>query len=373
MRRLERRLERFKGRARPENELGWYERVLAGLKRRLAGLTIGFRSHLFVFLAVAAGLIGLNATIAAPNFPWAYFPIAGWAIGLAANYAALRNRRREVRQLSLVPGISEEAGKLLRRYQRSTGALIQHSAAYLSVNAYLLGINLITSPVFLWALIPAAAWTVGYIPHLMGNAAKRKLLRDELAEHGIDVRSLPGGAVPTGKPGGGLTEKANAIREKLVSDLQHNPVVAERWSDIQPLLDTFVAQIDELESKRHELERIMQTLSLQELEAELEEVRRKESRTQDPLLKKEYGRSIVQYENHLQAAAELDKYREIVDLRLTGAFRLLQKLELDVVRIAHADGLAEPASLSALRSKTTEMHDFLIDFEKGLVELEAGL
>jgi hypothetical protein len=353
-----------------------YERVLSSLKRRLGGQTGSIRIHTFVFAAVNVFLISLNATIAG-GFPWSYFPLAGWAIGLLGHLRAYLNRRREVKQLEALPGLAEEPGRIVRAYQRSEGAFGQHATAFASVNAFLIGINLITAYFannwFLWSLIPLGGWSIGFFSHLLANTARRKMLGDRLAEYGIRIgplkktRSL---AVPAGTD---FRSQAIALKEHLSKEYKDSAALKDRWAEIEPLISTFVSQIDDLEKKRDRLNQIMQSVSLPEIKQELSSLKEKHDRTAAGLLKKEYERSISQYESHLKAATELDHHREIIDLRIDSAFKILKQLEMDAARLANTDVYSEPSSLTALRSKTEEMQDFLADFQKGLAELEREL
>jgi hypothetical protein len=59
------------------NEQESYERA----KKRVEELK-SFYSHLFVYLAVNAGLFLLNI-ITSPRHLWFYWPLIGWGIGLA--------------------------------------------------------------------------------------------------------------------------------------------------------------------------------------------------------------------------------------------------------------------------------------------------
>ena len=63
---------------------------------------LGFRVHLFVYVAVQALLIATWAITSRGeegSFPWFLFPLFGWGIGLAAHYAVYsvisRARRAE--------------------------------------------------------------------------------------------------------------------------------------------------------------------------------------------------------------------------------------------------------------------------------------
>jgi hypothetical protein len=348
------------------------ERIYENLKTRYYAQVNSIRVHGFVFLATAALLIGLNI-FTSPMHPWAFYPIAGWAIGLGAHFQALLNRRREVKQLSQAQSIPEEAVTTLRRYQKSVGAWNQHLMSFLMTNGFLWGINLITSTAFLWAGIVTGAWGIGLGCHWMANVARRKMLADKLASEGLPLKRLRGGRIggpPRVYSGASQYGKAQAIRDDLLAKYRTNDRLSEHWSDVEPLLNTLTEQIGELEKKRAEFDALMKTLSIDGLENDLEEVRRKEQLTADSLLKTEYQRSIVQYESHLKAAAGLAHHRELLDLRLNSAFHLVKQLEIDTVRLLSVDSFAEPSSFAALRAKTEETQLFLEDFKKGLAELE---
>jgi hypothetical protein len=352
----------------------WYARVLDSLKRRLQTQLSAIRIHGFLFLAASALFVLLNI-MSGTWFPWAFFPIAGWAIGLGGHLQALLNRRREVSQWSQVPDLQEETGRVLRQYQRSVGAWNQHRTAFLLVNGYLWGINLITSTAFLWAAIVTGAWGIGLGCHWMANTARRKFLKNKLKEMGLDTMKNEGIRLPgRGETADGtLAAKARAITENLTRQYRENDRLRDHWAELAPLLATAVDQIAELEKKRADFDRLTHSFSVDDLEEELEKARRKRERTTDELLRQEYDRSIVQYEQHLKAAGELSHHRELLDLRLNGAFQLIRQLEIDTVRLLSVETFAEPSSLSSLRAKTNENQLFLDDFKKSLMELEQEL
>jgi hypothetical protein len=64
---------------------------------------LGFRIHLFVYLAVQALLIvtwALTTGTDGDAFPWFIFPLLGWGIGLAAHYAVYSVVRKERRAVA---------------------------------------------------------------------------------------------------------------------------------------------------------------------------------------------------------------------------------------------------------------------------------
>lgn len=347
-------------------------RAAKGVRRRYESQSVSIKIHGFVFLVCSAGLVFLN--LLSPVHPWAYYPIAGWGIGFLAHLRTLLNRRRELGQLSaLPPAVPDEAVAVLRQHQRSRGAWAQHLTAYLGCNAYLMGINLITSRSFLWFLIVAGAWGIGLGCHWMANSAKLGRLRERLRELGIDLGALRPAFGPAGSaeyhP---LTDKARAMVEQMAAKYKANKGIRSHWNEIEPLLGTALAQIRELETKSIEFDRLTASISDSGIERDLEELKRKRSLSAAPLLRKEYDKSIAQYESHLKASSDLKQHREILDLRLASAINLVKQLEIDTVRLASLDAYEEPASLGLLRAKTDENQAFLEDFGDGMEKLGTG-
>ena len=52
----------------------------------LAEVRRGFKIHAAVYAIVMTGLIILNALLIGTNFPWVFFPLVGWGIGLTFHY-----------------------------------------------------------------------------------------------------------------------------------------------------------------------------------------------------------------------------------------------------------------------------------------------
>lgn len=73
----------------------------------LAEARRGFKIHAAVYALVMTGLIVLNALLIAytdADFPWVFFPLVGWGIGLTFHYlygyrragTVIRDRQRKV-------------------------------------------------------------------------------------------------------------------------------------------------------------------------------------------------------------------------------------------------------------------------------------
>jgi hypothetical protein len=55
---------------------------------RRADMKLGFRSHLFAYVLVNAGLVAINL-VTSPGYFWAIWPIVGWGLGLMAHGMAV--------------------------------------------------------------------------------------------------------------------------------------------------------------------------------------------------------------------------------------------------------------------------------------------
>jgi hypothetical protein len=51
-------------------------------------MKLGFRSHLFAYVLVNAGLVAINL-VTSPGYFWAIWPIVGWGLGLMAHGMAV--------------------------------------------------------------------------------------------------------------------------------------------------------------------------------------------------------------------------------------------------------------------------------------------
>jgi len=83
---------------------------LRRLAVRRAEMKLGFRSHVFAYAIVNAGLAAINL-VTSPNYLWFVWPLIGWGIGLAAHAAAVYLDGEHIRDRM----IEEEYEKLRRR------------------------------------------------------------------------------------------------------------------------------------------------------------------------------------------------------------------------------------------------------------------
>ena len=64
---------------------------------RSADMKLGFRSHLFAYVLVNAGLVAVNL-VTSPGYFWAIWPIFGWGLGVAAHGMAVYQLTGDTRE-----------------------------------------------------------------------------------------------------------------------------------------------------------------------------------------------------------------------------------------------------------------------------------
>ncbi len=84
------------------------------------------------------------------------------------------------------PNEKEREERRLRKLAEERVGFKIHLILYLAINAFLVVINLITSPSFPWALFPLGGWGIGVLSH--GLAVKKR----EAIEREIERLKLRG-------------------------------------------------------------------------------------------------------------------------------------------------------------------------------------
>lgn len=137
-----------------------------------------FLAHLAVYLVVNTVLFAINATQTPDPGEtrewWAVWPLAGWGLGLAAHaFAEWAESRSREGQLLADPDVRGVA---------------VHLFVYLSVNAFLIVVNITTSPESLWSIWPLLGWGLGLAAHAW--LAYRAVLRKTMEHYATEQRLL---------------------------------------------------------------------------------------------------------------------------------------------------------------------------------------
>jgi uncharacterized coiled-coil DUF342 family protein len=164
-----------------------------------------------------------------------------------------------------------------------------------------------------------------------------------------------------------LVAQARVMRDELLRQLgEHREVEEQMGAEVRELLNTYAEQLELLVLKNHDFSSALGGLSEQEIDREVAALRQKLEGTEHPGLRQEYEKSIAQLERQRRSVQELGHQREILGLRIQSAFTLLKQLQLDFVRLKNASSAADVQSLASLKSRSTEISDYL----EGLEDLE---
>ncbi len=338
----------------------------------------GFRGHFITYVGVNGGLFLLWALTGVTGFPWFLIPLFAWGIGVASHYAGVRERVRESRELDQSEGLTREQLRLYRKLVKNRGSWHGHLVSNVATGAFLVVLNLITSPGFMWSLIPVGFMAIGLFSHLPAYKSRERRLLKRLRDLGARIGGVLGGkgSVDRSRPGerrasaGGPGNEAEQIRERLIASIESMPSGSPLGEDFEPVLDNYVEQIRLLDQKNRELDEIMQGIPVTELERDLMTLQKRRDEAQSEKVVAEYDRSIMQIQKQQSSYSELKNEQEILRLRLASSLNQLKQLEIDVARTKSMSNDEEAESVAMLKGKSRELSQYLDDLRTGYEELE---
>lgn len=337
----------------------------------------GFFGHLASFIGVNGFLWYINLS-SSPGFHWAAIVSAAWGIGLVSNAAAAIRNGIKARQAETLPELDDGQYKLYRRINRADDSMVQHFVSTTMVSALLAQINLMTSPSFLWFLIPAGALALSVLSHLGAwIASKPRLEREFRKALGVEgdwrtaARSSASRAAADSElgPYAGIWREAERAKAAILAD--HASQAG--GDDLAPVLEDYVSQIRLLAASARDIDRIVDSIPMDALARDKAELAGKEGSAASTTLKSEYRKNIDEIEKQEKSYAELSEQREVIRLRLSSSVNQLKQMRMDIARIRAAGqgevaAGAASAGFGALKSRAEELARYLEDLRKGYDE-----
>ena len=354
----------------------------------------GFRGHAAVYTAVNAGLFGIWAWTGA-GFPWFLIPLFAWGIGLSSHYDAMRRQRLESRELSELPIETREQLRTYRQYTKARAGWRGHLVSTGATSVLLFTINMITSPGFPWFLFPVGGMAIGLVSHYPRYRAKSQRLLARIRElaapgrvanaertlgrqrrrseagtsasrrrHGRSASAYAGSA-----QAGGATpvDEAETLRADILEQVTAAPELARE--SFESVLEEYLARIRSLSETHDELAATGNRDDLEQIEAEVRELRGKLDAATDSRLRKEYDRSIEQLERQRRSYEELLRDQELIEVRLRAAVNMLKQMRVEVARMRGTGGIE---SLDELKHRSEELSGYLADLREAYEELDSA-
>lgn len=365
--------------------------------RKLNKAIRGFRTHFSVYLSISGLCFGINMTTGA-DYPWFLHVIGGWGIGVMSNFFSIFNNKKYLKQLAhLPPDITEEQYKRVRKIQENESGFMAHLGAYISTNSYLFLINamhLFDGDNFWWAPIVAMSWGMGLVPHFFAARSRRERLLEELRESGFDFEQRMRDVTPVkGKdevvettftqtsptPDSGsmpeeyrsIVEQAEKLKNSIITQIKDSPKLREKVdADIEELLNNYYSKLKQLIERDKEVTETINSISIEEVDAQIDKLRAKHDKSRSELLKKEYLKSIAQYERHKVSYEELENQKEIIYLRVSSALMSLKQLQLDLTSIEDIIGSEDDNSLKSLEARSAELNRYVTNLRQSYQELD---
>jgi len=337
----------------------------------------GFRAHFISYVGVNAGLFLIWSMSMFGGFPWFLIPLLAWGIGVASHYVGVKDRVQESRELDQSEGLTREQLRIYRKYSKNRSAWRGHLVSNVATGGFLVVLNLITAPGFMWSLFPVAFMGIGLLSHLPAYKSRERRLVKRLRELGARIGGILGGSGSVKRsvegsreePAGGPGTEAEQVRQRLIGAIRAMPSGSPLGDDFEPVLDNYVEQIRMLDRKNRELDEIMRGIPLADLQRDLASLQKRRAEAEGEKVVAEYDRSITQIQKQQSSYSELKNEQEILRLRLSSSLSQLKQLEIDVARMRSMSSDEEAASVAMLKDKSQEMSQYLEDLRAGYREL----
>ena len=402
----ERRLDKSRFRSAADGLVD-YEKYAKKTRSEASSSIAGFVGHALSFIAVNGVLMAINASTS-PGFPWALFPLGGWGIGLLEHLVSVMRKTEKAKDLKHLPELDPEKLELFKSLQKKKDGFWMHLSSTLTTTCFLAAINLITSPGFLWFLIPGIGMAIGLFTHAASYAMKKSELEKSLLESfGLSgswagaLRNMPATAKVAPEdlgPYQPLVDEAKAIRLSIIAQTGTGSTseaakkgkgtragekgknvkgkgassgFGAAWDgDLLPTLDSYVEQIGLLAKRTYEVDRIIDLIPMDALGKDKADLALKMEEAVGVGLKKEYEKSLAEIEKQEKSFAELKEQQELMELRLRSSVNTMKQMRIDLARLSGMPAGGENAPLNAIRDKTVELNHYLDDLKAGYEELD---
>lgn len=312
-----------------------------------------FFAHLGPYI-MTIGALGIINALTSPDFPWFFFPAAGWGIGLSIHFWTVL--------FGSIPGLS-------RKWRN----FLNHLASYISVIGALGIVNAIVSPEFPWFLFPAAAWGIGLGSHfwtvLIGGGDKEEVKVKAKIELSPRVEQRPAArpaAQPAARPAAQPPlaakrrlasktlqvnlDKALAYRQEIERMLAatSDQIASTRMQELAQQVAEWTAAVEDLAWRvdrfqqdpliRHDLETVPQ--ALKELENRLGSETNAGNRT-------ELERTLTNRKNQMAALKRLQGTMRRAEIQIESTMSALGTIYSQILTGQSTDHVADYSRLSA--------------------------
>jgi len=356
-----------------ETDFGRYRSKMGDKARKTVGGLVG---NIVSFLGVNALLWYINLNFA-PGFLWAAIVSASWGIGVASNLvAAIRSGARS-REVERMPELDAGQLEVYKKLNRVKDSILSHGTSTLTVPALLATINLLTSPGFLWFLIPSGIMIASFLAHLASypftkKSLERKLLALLGADSWREVFTMGKRRAKAGKMSGPYASyymEAAATRDAIVAQLKRfGKGDSPFGEDMTPTLDKYVDQVRLLTAAVNEIDGIVASIPSVDLRKDHDELVLKRDMAASPSMKSEYQRSIDEIVKQESGFRELEDQREVLKLRLRSSVNTLKQMQLDMARYKTMSDSESHVAVDDIRKKTDDLTNYLSDLKKGMDE-----
>lgn len=358
------------------------QELLSKLRRRAGRRQSLWNGHVAGFVAINSFLAFLD--LVTGGGLWFPYVAGAMAIPFLSHY--IHRRRRNLLQQKLEaqierePGFSDRMFRPLRKLHRSTTLFLLGLGSAATISGYLFLINVLTGGSF-WSVIPVASIAFPVVLHGLFLRGRRKSLIRTL-ESGGDNRAVSQRRTTRReeRPDTPLGEAHEAARE--------HPMLAEARYLEQQITNRFertgtaevellggvrdlVGEIERLCELSNEFATAVQMISLSGLQKDRSILTRRQKEGASEAMMRQYAEALDQVEHQIAGLRELEKRKELLELRIRTGVNSLRQINVDLVRMEGDAALGDINRL--VQNRTEELSAYLSDLQQSYQELNQDL
>ncbi len=316
----------------------------------------GLTHRLGPYVGISALLVFLNVQFSS-GFPWSLIPVSVFSIDLLRKWVDGRSRKKELKELSSIKQMSNQDFYHYYLYTKSKKSLLSHGINVLSLSAFLMMINIITTSTP-WSIIPAAVLGISFLGRMGDFIDKRKRKENHTGSRISSNQNIKD-----------LRSEAIDLQKKILKHLKksHKDKVLDR--EVKPLVTKYIDQITKLLNAYSDIDVILRQIDNSSLMKDKVILEKKLQDSTNKQLQKEYEKSITEIDRQILSLEQLSDHRELVELRVKSAVNNLNQMNIDLIRLRNVSEIIDTSTYDMLRQSSLEMSEYIDDYSRAFDDI----
>ncbi|MBN1412329.1 MAG: adenylate/guanylate cyclase domain-containing protein [Spirochaetales bacterium] len=165
-------------------------------------------------------------------------------------------------------------------------------------------------------------------------------------------------------------KKAKVLRDNVIQELKKSKELKKEWGpELIPAMNNFLKQIENLTNQNREMDKVLTTIPVRQIEEEIKSLTGKLENTSDERMRREYERYLSEAKKHKHSYDQLLNQKELIRLRLNSAVTSLKQIQINLARLRSIGSTEDPAVTGMLKEKSSELSEYIDDLKSSYEKL----